>query len=159
LELVMMRNPGRAGLFAIAFLLAAVGCANAKPTSVTAEVNLRDTPTTAGKVLALIPKGTSVEVTTCTNGWCQVSFNGQQGYAISRNLAVPQPAPPRRVVRHGVPQVYAGGPPPYDPGPVYVGPGPYPYPYYGYYRPYYGPYFGPRWGWGWRRGWGFRVGW
>src|SRR5579864_7604477 len=152
-----MAHAGAGGLAAVALLVSVAG-ANAKPIAATAEVNLRDTPTTSGKVLALIPKGTSVEVATCTNGWCQMSFNGQQGYAISRNLGIPQSVPPtRRIVRHGVPQVYAGAPPPYDPGPVYVGPGPYPYPYYGYYRPYYGPYFGPRWGW--RRGWGFRIGW
>ncbi len=136
-------------------LLLSVASANAKPTTVTAEVNLRDTPTTSGKILTLIPKGTSVEVATCSNGWCQVSFNGQQGYAISRNLGMPQPAP-RRVVRRPVPQVYAeDGPIEYDPGPVYVGP-PYPYPYYGY-RPYYPAYWGPRWGFGW--GWGFRHRW
>ncbi len=135
-------------------LLLSVASANARPTTVTAEVNMRDTPTTAGKILALIPKGTSVEVTTCTNGWCQVSFNGQQGYAISRNLRVPQPAS-RRAMRRPVPQVYADdGSVVYDPGPVYVGP---PYPYYGYYRPYYPAYWGPRWGFGW--GWGFRHRW
>lgn len=147
-------TPARAGFFAAVSLLASVASANATPTTVTAEVNLRDTPATTGKVLALIPKGTSVEVATCTNGWCQVSFNGQQGYSISKNLGMPQPAP-RRVVRRPVPQVYAeDGPVVYDPGPVYVGP-PYPY-YYGYYGPYYRGYWGPRFGWG---GWGFRHRW
>ena len=119
---------------------------------------MRDTPTTSGKVLALIPKGTSVEVATCTNGWCQVSFNGQQGYAISRNLGIPQPNP-RRVARRfaGPPQVYEDDAPIYDPGPVYVGP---PYPYYGY-GPYYPApaYWGPRWGFGWGWGGGFRHRW
>ncbi len=145
----------RACSLAAMALLLSVASANAKPTTVTAEVNMRDTPTTSGKVLALIPKGTSVEVATCTNGWCQVSFKGQQGYAISRNLGIPQPAP-RRVMRRPVPQVYADdGAVEYDPGPVYVGP---PYPYYGY-GPYYPApaYWGPRWGFGW--GWGFRHRW
>jgi uncharacterized protein YgiM (DUF1202 family) len=137
-------------MLAVASVALSVVGANAKPTTVTSEVNLRDTPTTSGKVLALIPKGTSVEVATCTNGWCQVSFNGQQGYAISRNLGIPQPAP-RRVVRRPVPQVYIEGEEVYDPGPVYVGP---PYPYY--YGPYYRGYWGPRFGWG---GWGFRHRW
>ena len=152
-----MTYPGQSGLLATALLLALAGSADANPTTVTAEVNLRDMPTTSGKVLALIPKGTSVELATCTNGWCQVSFNGQQGYVISRNLGIPQAPPPRRVVRRPRPQVYADGPPPYDPGPIYVGPPAYPYPYYGYYGPSYGPYYGPRWRW--RRGWGARYGW
>src|SRR5436309_11936773 len=95
----------RAILSAAAGLMLTVAGANAKPTTVTSEVNLRDTPTTSGKILALIPKGTSIEVATCTNGWCQVSFNGQQGYVISRNLGMPQPAP-RRLVRRPMPQVY-----------------------------------------------------
>src|SRR5262245_23887147 len=118
-------NLARGSLVAAIVMLATA--AYAKPTTVTSEVNLRDMPTTSGKILALIPKGTSVEVATCTDGWCQVSYNGQQGYVISRNLGMPQPAPPpRRAVRRP-PQVYAEGPPIYDPGPVYVGP---PYPYY-----------------------------
>ena len=143
----------RASSLAAMALLFSVASAEANPTTVSAEVNLRDTPATSGKILALIPKGTSVEATNCSNGWCQVSFNGQQGYAISRNLGMAQPAP-RRVVRRPVPQVYAEGPVEYDPGPVYVGP---PYPYYYGYGPYYGGYWGPRWGFGWRGG--FRHRW
>jgi uncharacterized protein YraI len=144
----------RAAALATILLPLLVSPVLAKPTAVVAEVNLRDTPATSGKILALIPKGTQVEIATCTNGWCQVSFNGQQGYAISKNLGIAQP---RRVVRRPIPQVYADGAPVYDPGPVYVGPPPYAY--YGYYGPYYRPYWGPRWGWGWRGGWGFRHRW
>jgi uncharacterized protein YraI len=148
----------RTGLIAAVSLGVSVATASAKPTTVTAEVNLRDTPATSGKILALIPKGTSVEAATCTNGWCQVSFNGQQGYVIQRNLDVPQPPRARRhVARRSVPQVYAEeAPVVYDPGPVYVGP---PYRYYGYYGPYYRGYWGPRWGFGWGGGWGFRHRW
>jgi uncharacterized protein YraI len=143
----------RAAALAVVSLVLSAASANAKPTNVTAEVNMRDTPTTSGKILALIPKGTSVEVATCTNGWCQVTFNGQQGFVISRNLGMAQPAP-RRVVRRPMPQVYADDEVVYDPGPVYVGP-PSPYYYGGYYGPYYRGYWGPRWG----GGWGFRHRW
>ena len=145
----------RAGVLAAASLMVSVASATAKPTTVSSEVNLRDTPTTSGKILALIPKGTSVEISACTNGWCQVSYNGQQGYAISRNLGLSPPAPPRQAVRRSAPQVYAEeAGVVYDPGPVYVGP---PYPYrYGYYGPY---YWGPRWGFGWGGGWGWRHRW
>jgi uncharacterized protein YraI len=148
----MQMTSARTGLLAAISLVVSVASASAKPTTVTAEVNLRDTPATSGKILALIPKGTSVEVATCSNGWCQLTYNGQQGYAISRNLGMPQP---RQAVRRRVPQVYAEeAPVVYDPGPVYVGP-PYPY-YYGYYGPYYRGYWGPRFGSG---GWGFRHRW
>ena len=153
-------NPGRASVVAAAIVLASVGYSHAKPTTVGAEVNLRASPNTTSRVLALIPKGATVEVLSCTNGWCLVSWTGQQGYAISRNLGVPQPrlGSPRMMVRRPMPpQVYAGGPV-YDPGPVYVGP---PYGYYGGYYGYYGPYapyyWGPRIGLGW--GWGFRRRW
>jgi uncharacterized protein YraI len=145
----------RAVAFAVVSLVLSVASADAKATNVAAEVNLRDTPTTSGKILALIPKGTSVDVATCTNGWCQVTFNGQQGFVISRNLGMPQPAP-RRVVRRPMPQVYADEEVVYDHGPVYVGPPP-PYYYGGYYGPYYRGYWGPRWGFGW--GGGFRHRW
>jgi uncharacterized protein YraI len=143
---------GRVAAFAVMSLALSIANATAKPTNVTAEVNLRDTPTTSGKILALIPKGTSVEVATCTNGWCQVTFNGQQGFVILRNLGIPQEAA-RRVVRRPVPQVYADDEIVYDSGPVYVGPPP---PYYG---PYYRSYWGPRWGFGGGGGWGFRHRW
>ena len=147
----------RVSFFAAILVVAFAGFAHATPTTVSAEVNLRDSPSTTGRVLALIPKGTVVEASTCTNGWCLVSWNGQQGYAISRNLGIAQPrsAQPGMGVRRPMPpQVYASGPAVYDPDPVYVGP-PYPYyrGYYGYYGPYAPFYFGPRigFGWGWRR--------
>ena len=143
---------GRASVLAATIVLAFAGAAFAKPTAVIADVNLREAPATTSKILTLIPKGSTVEVASCTNGWCQVSFNSQQGYAIATNLGM---GPPRTAVRRPPPQVYAGGPPPgYADEPVYVGPPPpYPY-YYGYYGPYFGPrYWGPRFGfgWGWRR--------
>src|SRR5689334_109028 len=123
-------KPSRTSLITAAILvLACWGPAQATPTAVSAEVNLRDSPNTTARILALIPKGTVVEATSCTNGWCVVSWNGQQGYVISRNLGLAQPrsAGPRIAARPMPPQVYAGGPPVYNPGPVYVGP---PYPYY-----------------------------
>ncbi len=129
---------------AIFTLVTAFG-ATAKPIATTAETNLRKSPGTDSPVLTIIPKGTSVEVGKCTNGWCEASLDGQNGYAIARNLGM---APARRA--RFVPQVYdedveVVGPP------VYYG-----YrPYYGF-RPYYGygPYGGYYGGWGYRR-WGW----
>ena len=129
--------------------IAAVDLAAAKPATVAAEVNLRKGPGTDSEIVTLIPKGTVVEVGTCTNGWCQVSWNGQDGYSIATNLGLGGPPPVRR--RPAAADDYYGYPPP--PGYV-VGPPVY----YGtpdYYGPYYRPYYGPGWrgGWGWRHRW------
>jgi hypothetical protein len=119
-----------------------------------ASVNLRNGPGTSYSVVTLIPAGSSVEVNDCKSGWCQVTFDGNNGYIIETSIAPGAPAGAAR--RPGPPPGYAGpagppGPPPgYGPPP----PGYYPPPagYYppppGYYG--YGPYYGPYWGW--RRG-------
>jgi uncharacterized protein YraI len=131
-----------------------IGCALAKPATVSADVNLRKAAGTDSEVLTLIPKGSKVEVGKCTNGWCQVTWNSQDGYAIARNLGLGGTRVAggyRRMYPPGEGGDDGYGPPMYGPGPGY-GPPP---PYYGYgpygYGPYYGPYGGP--GWGWRGGW------
>jgi uncharacterized protein YraI len=127
-----------AALAAIVTLLPAVG-AIAKPITLTAETNLRKSPGTDGEVLTLMPKGTTVEVGKCTNGWCQASVDGKDGYAIAQNLGMaPRPAPrPPEIVEDELEE--------YAPPVVYGPPV-----YYGY-RPY--GYYG---GWGYRGGWGRR---
>jgi uncharacterized protein YraI len=130
---------------AISTLLSAAG-ATAKPIATTAETNLRKSAGTDSPVLTIIPKGTTVEVGKCTNGWCETSVDGLDGFVIARNLGL---APARRP--RPAPQVYdAGvveeiGPPVYGPSI-----------YYGYHGPYYGygAYYG--YGWGGYRGWGWR---
>jgi hypothetical protein len=137
-------------LAAIAAILTtlSVGCAAAKPAVVSSDVNLRKGPGTDSEVITLIPKGTKVEVGTCTNDWCQVSWNGMDGYSIATNLGLGTPLVRRPVVGQGEYPPDAYPPPPgYVVGPpVYYGPGPY----YGY-GPYYGAYYGP--GWRGRRRW------
>jgi uncharacterized protein YraI len=129
---------------AAVFALLPVAGAIAKPVTTSADTNLRKSPGTSSEVLTLIPKGTSVEVGKCTNGWCQTSLNGQDGYAIAQNLGMaPRRAPREPVVEEEVEEV---GPPIY--GPRYVVGPPV---YYGY-GPYYGFYGGGGYrGWGWRR--------
>lgn len=131
-----------AALAAIVTALSVVS-ATAKPIATSGETNLRKGPGTDSEVLTLIPKGTTVEVGKCTNGWCEASFDGKDGYVIGRNVGLgPRPAPRRRAM--GEVQVYDEGPPVYA-GPAYGPPG--------YYRPY--PYYGYPYGWGYR-GWGWR---
>lgn len=116
-------------------VLTAVAAA-ASPGFVNTTVNLRQGPTTTTPVIAKIPAGSRVNVTTCSGGWCQVAFAGKSGYVIATALG-------------------PGAPPPgYVPPPVYAVPPPYPYPYYGPYYYGYGPNWGWHGGWGWRGGWG-----
>jgi uncharacterized protein YraI len=128
---------------AIVTLLSAIG-ATAKPIATTAETNLRKSPGTDSPVLTIIPKGATVEVGKCSNGWCETSTDGRDGFVIARNLGL---ASARRA--RPAPQVYDeevedAGPPVYGPA-VYYGYRPYGYvPFYGYYG-----------GWGYR-GWGWR---
>ena len=150
----MAMNVARVAAGAAVLMAFAVDFAAAKPVTVVAEVNLRKGPGTDSEVLTLIPKGTSVEVGTCTNGWCQVSYNGQDGYSIAPNLGLaPRPAP-----RPAGAETAEYPPPPgaYPPPPGYVvGPPVYYGPPAVYYGPccYYGggPYY--RGGWGWRHHW------
>jgi len=131
---------------AIVTLLSVVS-ATAAPLATTGETNLRKGPGTDSEVVTLIPKGATVEVGKCTEGWCEASYEDKAGFVIGRNVGIgPRPAPRGR--RMGAVQVYTEGAPVYA-GPAYPPPPYYrPYPYYGY--PYGWGYRG--WGWGWR-GW------
>jgi uncharacterized protein YgiM (DUF1202 family) len=126
-----MRFARAAAFAAIVTLLSAVS-ATAKPIATTAETNLRKGPGTDSEVLTLVPKGTTVEVGKCTNGWCEASLDGKDGFIISRNLGMgPRPAPRGpggpAVVEDEVVEGPVYGRPVYGP-PVYYRP----YPYYGY---------------------------
>ena len=146
-------NVARLAVSAAIFAIFGADLAAAKPTTVVAEVNLRKGPGTDSEVITLIPKGTMVEVGACTNGWCKVSWNGQDGYSIATNLGLGPP--PMR--RRPLPDDYDYPPPPgtYGPPGYVVGPPVY----YGYGPPaYYGPYYRPYYGFGWRGG-GWRHRW
>jgi uncharacterized protein YraI len=144
----MLEQEGAMSLARIAasvavFTLLSAVCATAKPIATTAETNLRKEPGTKSDVVTLIPKGTTVEVGKCNNGWCQASLNGQDGYVIARNVGMAPRRPPPGS------QVYDEEVDDYGPPPAYGPPV-----YYGY--PVYGPYYGYGWGWahyGWGRRW------
>jgi uncharacterized protein YraI len=135
---------------ASAVILAALSAAGAtaKPVVTTGDTNLRKAPGTESAVLTLIPKGTSVEVGKCTNGWCQASFDGQDGYLIGQNVGMAAARRPslRRPMPSSEDVVDEGYGPPvvYGPPRAYYGPPGY-YPYGPYYR-----------GWGYGYGWGWR---
>jgi hypothetical protein len=135
---------------AIFTLLSAVG-AMAKPVVTTGETNLRKSPGTDSEVLTLIPKGTTVEVGKCTNGWCEASLDGKDGFVIAQNVGMAARRPPPRGPMPGQEMVENIGPPEYGPRPGYVAGPPVYYSYGPYYRPY--PYYYGYYGWGWGRRW------
>jgi Bacterial SH3 domain len=121
----------------------------------TANVNLRSGPGTDSEVLATIPGGSRVQITSCDGEWCAVTWNGRSGYAIARNLG----AAPRQARAYRPPPGagrYVEGPPVVEEGPpvIYGAPGYYGPPAVvyapGYYA--YGPH-GYGGGYGWRRRW------
>src|ERR1700684_4347845 len=83
--------------------------AAAAPALAINNVNLRQGPGTTYTVIMTIPGGSNVDVSGCNGQWCQVTFQGQNGYAIATSFDQGGGAPPPR----------AGGPPPagYAPAP------------------------------------------
>ncbi len=136
--------------------------AAAAPALATNNVNLRQGPGTTYTVIMTIPGGSNVDVSGCSGQWCQVTFQGQNGYAIATSFdqgggapppgaAGPPPAgyagpPPRglcasaasrvcrptarRLSRRADSRSHLEAPPPIGP-PVYVGPPPPAYYFYG----------------------------
>ena len=89
-------------------LLLALSAATAAAAPVLAvnNVNLRQGPGTTYTVILTIPGGSNVEVSGCTAGWCQVTFQGQYGYVIATSLDQGNGPPPSA----------ATAPPPPPPG-------------------------------------------
>ena len=99
---------------------APVRSGRARSAAVIANVNLRSGPGTDQEIIATIPAGSRVRVDGCTGEWCEVTFNGQSGYAVARNLSI---GAPRQARPYGPQPGYAGG---YGPQPGSGGYGPQP---------------------------------
>ena len=120
----------------------------AKPAYVASTVNLRAAPGTKSEIVARIPGGSLVETKDCSEGWCEVTWKDQSGFAIQTALdmsgRVPRPAAsagyaPRPVAgpAYAARGAYvADEEPVYDepPPPVYYNDGPYYRPYWGWHR-------------------------
>jgi hypothetical protein len=154
-----------------ALMALSIECAAAAPALAVHDVNMRQGPGTNYPVVTTIPGGSNVEVNSCHGQWCSVTWNGQSGYAIAKNLdqgggALPGaggPPPPPGEGAPPPPQGAAappppgsspppGAPPPGAPPPGATAQAPYPPgapPPPGYYPPppgYYAPppgYYGP----------------
>ena len=92
--------------------------------AVISNVNLRSGPGTDQEIIATIPAGSRVRVDGCSGEWCEVTWNGQSGYAIARNLGI---GAPRQARPYGPQPGYAGGygPPPGNAGGYGSPPGSY----------------------------------
>jgi SH3 domain-containing protein len=133
-------------VFAAAGLLAlSVGVAAAAPATVDRSTSVRSGPGTKYRVVARLPRGSVVDVATCTRNWCVVAWDGGRGYVAQTALAA-GPA--------GVAVAPYG--PYYEDYPGFEEPGYYVEPSYGYgvYAP--GYYRNGRW---WHRHGGGRGGW
>jgi len=78
--------------FAAVTVIALTAAAAAKPVTLSVETNLRNAPGTKSDVVTLIPKGAAIEVGECDAGWCKVTYNDKEGFAIERNLGTAPPA-------------------------------------------------------------------
>ena len=165
-----------------ALMALSVQCAAAAPALAVHDVNIRQGPGTNYPIVTTIPGGSNVEVLNCYGEWCSVTWNGQSGYAIARNLdqggappgrggpppaagagaPPPQGAPPPPGGPEGAPPPGATAQAPYPPGAppppgYYPPPGYAPPPGYYYYPPGYAPYYyrpyGYYYGPYWRRWW------
>jgi hypothetical protein len=121
---------GKIAASAGVLLALSAACAAAAPALAINNVNLRQGPGTTYTVIMTIPGGSNVDVSGCSGQWCQVTFQGQNGYAIATSFDQGGGAPPPGAA--GPPPAgYAGppaGPPPGSyaspPPPGYAGPPP-----------------------------------
>jgi len=60
------------------------GCSD--PGIVTVQSDLQEAPSAHSKVMAMIPKGSPISVSDCSNGWCQVTWNGRSGYILTKSI-------------------------------------------------------------------------
>ena len=133
---------------AAAFLTLSAANATAGPAYVKSTVNLRTGAGTTNESLGKIPAGSLVDASNCTDGWCEVEWQGKKGFAIATALDTSGRVPNRQGPAAGPRRAYD----PLDDDDVVVGPPVYYGPRYYYpYRPYYYGYYGYRPYWGYRR--------
>ena len=62
------------------------------PGIVTVQTDLQQAPASGSKVVAVIPKGSAITVGDCSNGWCRVSWNGSDGYILTKSMRLTEGA-------------------------------------------------------------------
>src|SRR5687768_5169724 len=76
-----MINSVKRTLGAAGFLMATGGIASAVPAVVETDLNVRTGPGPGYAVIDTMPAGASVEVIACYSGWCEVVWQGYDGFA------------------------------------------------------------------------------
>ncbi len=66
----------------------------------TANLNMRSGPGTDYSVILVIPKGSSVQVISSSNGWAKITYNGKTGYASTAYLSATGSASPSTSSSH-----------------------------------------------------------
>lgn len=83
-------------LLAACAMMVFSGAAFAYPAYVTNDLNLRAGPSTSYRVIATMPRGSTVDVLGCSGRWCEVEWRGRIGFASGSYLA--EQVAPRRPV-------------------------------------------------------------
>jgi len=52
------------------------------------KTRLQAAPASDSEIFATIPKGSSIKVDDCTNGWCHATWNGRDGYILTKHLRI-----------------------------------------------------------------------
>jgi uncharacterized protein YraI len=81
-----MRGADRAAFVLLTVGLAAIAAGCSDPGIVAVQTELRQAPAAQSKILAVIPKGGAITVSDCSNGWCHVSWNGRDGYILTKSV-------------------------------------------------------------------------
>jgi uncharacterized protein YraI len=84
--LIAARARLRLGLLTSSLCAALCSCSDSG--TITTQVNLQQTPASQSKVLTTIPKGSVVKVSDCSNGWCRTSWNGRDGYILTKSVRI-----------------------------------------------------------------------
>ncbi len=83
------REPARGRLRLLLLAVAALALAQCgERATATGEVKLYTAPAASSASAGLIPRGAAVKLSNCSNGWCEVSWNGQRGYALAKAFRV-----------------------------------------------------------------------
>jgi uncharacterized protein YgiM (DUF1202 family) len=86
---VLHDNPvRRTSAFLVVVCVCAVLSECSDATIVVVKSRLQRAPAKESEVLATIAKGSTVKIAQCSNGWCRASWNGRDGYILTKNLRI-----------------------------------------------------------------------
>lgn len=77
---------GKTGYSSMQYLKQVNTSSSSNTHKTTANLNLRSSRNTSGKILLTIPKGTAIRATDIQSGWAAVTYNGKSGYCSTQYL-------------------------------------------------------------------------